>query len=208
MFNIVITMTIKNIIFDFGAVVMDWNPEYLYKKIFKDETERNYFLTEICHLDWNYQFDKGKPFQEGIDELKAKFPKYSKEIQLYKDRWIEMIKGEIVENSSLVPVLSKKYNLYGLTNWSAETFAIVYEKYDFFKIFKGIVVSGKEKVIKPDPAIFKILLSRYNLKAEESLFIDDNKKNTNAAEKLKFHTIHYTEDMNLRNELLKRNIEL
>ncbi len=200
-------MNITNIIFDFGGVLIDWDPKYLYKKVFNDKNELNHFLTNVLPPDWNVRFDEGNDMQKNINELSKQNPKYKNEIQMYKDRWTEMLKGDMPQNTQLLEPLSKKYNLYGLTNWSAETFPIAYEKYNFFKIFKGIVVSGEEKLVKPNPDIYKILLSRYKLNPENSLFIDDLLKNIEAAKTLKINTIHYKNDINLQNELVKFGIK-
>ncbi|PWJ42773.1 HAD family hydrolase [Sediminitomix flava] len=199
-------MEIKNIIFDFGGVVMDWDPRYLYKDIFNDTDEMEYFLTEVCTLEWNATLDEGKSFSDGVAELLPKFPQYKKEIKLYHTNWIKMIAGEIKKNTSLIPLVKENYRLFGLTNWSAETFPLVFHDYPFFKELEGIVVSGEEKVIKPNPKIYQILLSRYNINAEESLFIDDNKDNIEAAQKLGFQTIHLAEKVDLKHEFEKRNL--
>ncbi len=201
-------MNITNIVFDFGGVLVDWNPEYLYEKIFTDKKELKHFLTEVLPPNWNDQFDEGRTFQAGIDELSLKYPEYKDAIQMYKDRWSETIKSEISVNTRLLEPLSKKYNLYGLTNWSSETFPLAYKKYDFFAIFKGIVVSGVEKVIKPNPAIYNILLSRYNLKPENTIFIDDNINNIKMANKLNINTIHCARGVNIKEELSKLGVEI
>lgn len=199
-------MSIKNIVFDFGGVLMDWDPRYMYRKVFQSEEEMEYFMKHICHSKWNAQFDKGLPFQEGIDERIEKFPKYKVQIQMYKDRWIEMVGGDIPENSKLIYELKPNYRLFGLTNWAADTFKLVYEQYPFFKEFEGIVVSGEEKVIKPDPAIFKILLKRYHLNSHECLFIDDNHDNIVVAKELGFETVWVEPTTNLKEELIKLEI--
>lgn len=194
-------MKIKNIVFDFGGVLMDWNPRYFYQSIFNDEDEMEYFLSEVCSLEWNSQVDAGRPFSTIIEELIAIHPKYKKEIELYQSHWIDMVGGSIAENVSTIDKLKGKYRLFGLTNWSAETFPLVYEKYAFFKELEGIVVSGAEKIIKPDARIYQILLDRYSLIASECLFIDDNKDNIIAAEKLGFQCIYLSEDVDLMSEI-------
>lgn len=199
-------MNIKNIVFDFGGVLMDWNPRYMYRKVFQPEEKMEYFLRNICTTQWNAQFDKGLPFQVGIDERIDKFPEYKEEIQMYKDRWLEMIGGDIPENSKLVYELKPYYRLFGLTNWAEDTFKLVYDQYPFFKEFEGIVVSGTEKIIKPDPEIFRLLLKRYHIKSAESLFIDDNYDNILVAEKLGFKTIRVEEHTDLRIELISAGI--
>lgn len=201
-------MEINNIIFDFGGVLIDWNPEYLYRNIFKDEKELKFFLNEICNPEWNLQQDGGRSFQEANKELIMKFPQYEAEIEKYYNRWIEMIGGEIHENTSLLKPLKTNYSLFGLTNWSAETFPQVYNKYSFFKEFEGIVVSGRERLTKPNPEIYKILTDRYSIIPEQSLFIDDNEENIKSARGIGFLTIHLEKSVILKKELEKLGIKI
>ncbi len=196
-------MGIKNIIFDFGGVLIDWNPRYLYRNVFHDEIEMEFFLEKICSPVWNLKQDAGRSFNEATKELVNKFPQYENEIRNYYSNWLKMIGGAIEENVVLIEDLKNKYRLFGLTNWSDEAFPIVYNQYPFFKEFEGIVVSGTEKIVKPDARIYKLLLTRYGLIANESLFIDDNQENIKAANKLGFKTIHLKEKVNLKNELQK-----
>lgn len=188
---------IKNIVFDFGGVLIDWSPTYLFSKVFEKEEEMNYFLENICHGEWNILQDAGRPLAEATLLKQQKYPKYKDEIAMYYGRWDEMLGGTIDVNTKLVEPLKDKYKVYGLTNWSAETLPIAMERYEFFKHLDGIVVSGDEKLVKPDARIYEVLLDRYNINAEESLFIDDNAENIKAAKELGFQTIHYTEDVNL-----------
>ncbi|MDM8159955.1 HAD family phosphatase [Labilibaculum sp. K2S] len=194
-------MKIKNIIFDFGGVLIDWNPRYLYRNVFQDEVEMEYFLKEVCSTEWNIQQDAGRSLDEATEELVKKFPQYEKEIRNYYSDWAKMIRGAIEENAALIKDLKDKYRLFGLTNWSAETFPIVFDQYSFFKELEGIVVSGTEKIIKPDARIYQLLLTRYGLTANESLFIDDNQENIDAANRLGFNTIPLLKGVNLKDEL-------
>ncbi|MEI6142347.1 MAG: HAD family phosphatase [Mariniphaga sp.] len=194
-------MGIKNIIFDFGGVVIDWNPRYLYRSVFSDPSEMEFFLANICTPAWNVNQDAGYPIADATKELQIQHPEYANEIAKFYDNWIQMISGEIVENTRLLIPLKEKYRLFGLTNWSAETFPIAFEKFRFFKNFEGIVVSGAEKMIKPDPALFTLLLNRYNLKAEESLLIDDSLANIIAAKEMGFPTIHIRDGITLYEQL-------
>lgn len=195
--------TIKNIILDFGGVVMDWNPRYFFKDYFNDDERMEYFLKHIAEDEWNAEQDRGRSLQEGTEIQVAKFPEWEKEIRAYYDNWTTMLKSDIPENVEVLRKLEhSKYELFGLTNWSAETFPYALENYDFFNAFKGkIVVSGTEKLIKPDPKIWEVLLERYHLKPEESVFIDDNPKNIEVAKTLGFITVHITEETNLDEEL-------
>ncbi|PUB29390.1 2-haloacid dehalogenase [Elizabethkingia sp. YR214] len=199
-------MIIKNIIFDFGGVLMDWDPKYLYQNVFNTDEEMNYFLDHIATLKWNAEQDRGRSFQEATEILQNQYPEFSKEIALYYSQWPVMLKGTIEENVNILRNLHGRYQLYGLTNWSAESFPYAYQNYDFFSLFNGIVVSGEEKLIKPDERIYQLLLNRYNLNASECLFIDDNYENIRAAQAMDFNTIYVGPETNLQEELQKFNI--
>jgi 2-haloacid dehalogenase len=192
---------INTIIFDFGGVLIDWNPRYMYRDEFEESSEMEHFLNKVCTEDWNLQQDKGRSLAEGTRILQDKFPEYVVKIQLYYDQWEKMIKGYIPQNVTVLRNLKEKYKLYGLTNWSAETFPIVFKRFSFFKLFDGIVISGEEKLIKPDKKIFELILERYHLEAKNSLFIDDNMNNIQAAKEIGFATIHVEKKTDLNSEL-------
>lgn len=194
-------MSIKNIIFDFGGVLMDWNPRYLYQNYFNDNQKMEYFLHNICTDAWNTEQDRGRSLTEATDLLVQQYPGWEKEIRMYYSQWTTMLRSDIPQNVAVLKQLHEKYPLYGLTNWSAELFPYAFDNYNFFKLFKGIVVSGAEKLIKPNPEIFIVLLNRYGLKAEESVFIDDNINNIKTAKTLGFNTIHCTEENSLATQL-------
>lgn len=201
-------MTIKNIIFDLGGVLIDWNPEYLYKKVFKEEAEMHFFLQEVCTLEWNQWQDAGRTFQEANELLLRKYPQYKTEIEFYFTRWVEMLGGEISESVELLKKLqqTKRFKTLALTNWSHETFPKALEIFPFLSTFDGTLVSGEDKLIKPNPEIFKLLFNRFDITAEESLFIDDNILNIQAAQKLKIKTIHFTNSQSLEAELIKLSL--
>ncbi|AZQ62947.1 HAD family phosphatase [Flammeovirga pectinis] len=199
-------MEIKNIVFDFGGVLIDWNPLYLFDDKFTDKKELQFFLENVCTTTWNQDLDKGYPFESGVNDLILKFPEFTKEIKLFHTNWDEMIKSDIPENSSLLDNLKENYKLYGLTNWSSETLPILYNRFSFFKYFKGVVVSGEEKICKPDVEIYTILTDRYNLKPKQSVFIDDNLTNVQAAEILGFKVVHVKKTTNLKEELKKLGV--
>lgn len=203
-------MKIKNIIFDFGGVLMDWNPRYYFKDYFNDNEKMEYFLENITHDEWNIEQDRGRSLAEGTEIQVKKFPEWEKEIRAFYDNWTVMLKSDIPQNVEVLRKLKNTdYNLFGLTNWSEETFPYALENYDFFQIFEGkIVVSGTEKLIKPDPKIWYILLERYHIKAEESVFIDDNTRNIEMAKSLGFTTIQVFPDTDLTNELKKLGVEV
>ena len=194
---------IKNIIFDFGGVVMDWDPRYFFKDHFNDDEKMEHFLKNIVTDEWNSEQDRGRSLAEGTEIQVAKHPEWEKEIRAYYDNWTTMLKSDIPHNVDVLRKLEhSKYELFGLTNWSAETFPYALENYDFFKLFEDkIVVSGTEKLIKPDPTIWNVLLDRYQIKAEESVFIDDNFNNIKTAESLGFICVHIKKDTDLEREL-------
>jgi len=192
---------LKNIVFDFGGVLIDWNPRYLYRKVFKTQEEMDFFLQNVCKYEWNLLQDAGRSLDEATRLLQEEHPEYKEEIGMYYGRWEEMLGGLFEDNVKLIRPLKAKYKVYGLTNWSAETLPIAQRKYDFFKLFDGIVVSGEEKRVKPDPQLYRILLDRYHLKAEETLLIDDNAENIETAKELGFKTVHLTPEVNLEETL-------
>lgn len=197
---------INAIVFDFGGVLIDWNPRHLYKTLLDDEEKVEWFLKNICTDEWNVQQDKGRSLKEGTEILKEKFPEHTTLIEAYYGRWEEMLKGEISETVEILHELKNNFKIYGLTNWSAETFPVALERFDFFKLFDGIIVSGNEKLIKPDKEIFYLLLKRYNLHAQNCIFIDDNIKNVQAAAAIGFHAIFFTSAEELREKLIEMNL--
>lgn len=199
-------MKIENIIFDFGRVLVDWNPRHLYRNYFDTEEEMEHFLLTVCTDEWNVEQDRGRPLAEGTRILKEKFPEHHSLIDIYYGKWETMLKSDIPGTVSLLYQLKEKYGIYGLTNWSAETITVAYERYPFFKDFDGIVVSAEEKVIKPDRRIYQILLDRYNLKAENCVFIDDSLRNVKAAEELGMVAIHFENPEQLRCKLVSLDI--
>jgi haloacid dehalogenase superfamily, subfamily IA, variant 3 with third motif having DD or ED/haloacid dehalogenase superfamily, subfamily IA, variant 1 with third motif having Dx(3-4)D or Dx(3-4)E len=199
---------ISAVIFDFGGVLVDWNPHYLYRKFFGDDpkiTER--FLQEIGFNEWNLQFDKGLPFADGVRKLIKRFPAYQELIRAFDERWEETVAGPIEQVVDILKTLKESgYPLYGLSNWSGEKFALVKNKYEFFQWFEFIILSGEEKLAKPDPRIFEVLLGKSGCAAAECLFVDDSVSNIAAAEELGFDTIHYQSPVKLRLELSRRGL--
>lgn len=199
-------MTINTIIFDFGGVLVDWNPTHYYKDVFNDDEKMNWFLTNVCNNDWNLQQDKGRSFAEGASILKAEFPEYADHIDAYRANWECMLKDKIEGTVEILRSLKNNYKVYGLTNWSNETFPVALERFDFFQLFEGIVVSGDEKLIKPDKAIYHLLLDRYGIDPSTSVFIDDNLDNIKAAKEIGISGIHFKSPEDLKKQLELLNI--
>ena len=196
---------INTIIFDLGGVLIDWNPRYLYRKIFSTEEEINWFLENVCTPEWNDHQDAGRSFEEATNELIAKFPDHESAIRAWYGRWQETIGGRIHETVELLEEIkaSKKYKLYALTNWSAETFPWALANFDFLHWFDGIVVSGVEKCRKPFPEFYQILFNRYQINPAQAIFIDDNIKNVEGALKVGLPTIHFQSAAQTKRELVK-----
>ena len=183
---------IRNIVFDYGGVLVDWNPRYLYDNYFGDTERSQWFIDNICTNDWNATLDGGKPFDVGVAELTAKHPEWADAIAAYRDRWIEMIGGEIPHTADLVRRLKRAgYGVYGLTNWSAETFYLVRHDYPVFSLLDGFIISGEVKCAKPDPGIYRTLLRHFDLKPEECLFLDDKAENVTAARLIGMNALVY-----------------
>lgn len=199
---------IKNIIFDLGGVLIDWNPDYVFKDVFKDDEKLAWFYREICTMDWNENQDAGYPLKKATEERIALFPQYEDWIRMYYGRWEEMLGESIQGTVDLLKqcVDSPALKVVALTNWSAETFPIALKKFDFLQWFEGIVVSGEEMNRKPFPDIYQTTLKRFDLKPEQSLFIDDNKRNIEAAKALGIHCIHFSSPQQLEKELKKLNV--
>lgn len=195
------------IVFDFGGVLLDWNPRHLYRKLFADEAEMERFLAEVCTPAWNLEQDAGRSFADAVAELTAQFPDQAELIQAYDTRWSEMIRSPIEGTVRILEELAAKgYPLYGLTNWSVEKFAETEPRYEFFQRFEDIVVSGVVKLIKPDPRIYHLLLTRVGRPASACLFIDDSAPNVEAARALGFDAVHFQSPSQLRTELVARQI--
>jgi 2-haloacid dehalogenase len=199
---------INTIIFDLGAVLIDWNPHYMYRTLFSDEQEMKNFLATVCTSDWNEEQDAGRTLQEGTEVLVQQFPEHEANIRAFYGRWSDMLGEAFWGTIEILKQLkeSGKYKIYALTNWSAETFPIAQERYEFLNWFDGIVVSGAEKMRKPAPEFYQVLLNRHHVKAEEALFIDDNLRNVLAAEKIGIKSIQFTSADALREELVSMGV--
>ena len=196
---------IETIIFDLGGVLIDWDPRHLYRKLIPDEERMDYFLANICVHDWNEKHDAGHPVAEGMAELAAEHPDWEKEIFAYYGRWQEMLGGPIHGTVEILANLKQAGEklLLALTNWSAETFPIARDRYDFLTWFEGILVSGEEKMKKPDPEFFQLLFDRFEVDPTTAVFIDDSARNIESAAKCGLHTIHFQSPDALSAELAR-----
>ncbi len=201
-------MPINTIIFDLGGVLIDWNPEYVFKQVIPDEDKRRYFFDNICTHDWNIEQDAGRSLHEATETLVAEFPDWEAEIRAYYGRWVEMIGGSIDGTVAILKDLidHPDYSVYALTNWSNETFPVALQMFDFLHWFEGIVVSGDEKTRKPFADIYEILLKRYDVTPHHAVFIDDSLKNVEGAEAAGIKGIHFQSPDQLRASLKELGI--
>ena len=174
---------IKNVIFDYGNVLVDWNPAYLFLPYFNgDETECRFFTDHICNREWFTRMDSGEDMDKCVAELQATYPQYAHAVAMFRDRWFEMCHGDIPGMLEIIQDLkSKGVGVYGLTNWPAATFIEARRRFKTLAAIDNYVVSSAVKLAKPEPEIYQLLLSKYNLKASECVFIDDRVDNVNAA---------------------------
>ena len=199
---------INTIIFDLGGVLIDWNPKYVYKTIFQDEKDMDWFFQNICTFDWNEEQDAGRTIAEANEILIRKHPDHEANIRAYYDRWEEMLAGPIEETVEILRELKRnpELKLYALTNWSAETFPVALKKYEFLHWFDGRIVSGEEKLRKPFPEIYRRLVNKFSIDAGAALYLDDNTRNLVPAKELGMATIHFQNPGQFRRELMARNL--
>lgn len=194
----------KNIIFDFGNVLVQWHPELVYGDYFGNEAKAWWFLRHVADMDWRQRIDAGESVDGCICEKQAQYPEYAEAVELYRSRWREMLTDEVPGMRQLLSELpAAGYQLFGLTNWSMETFPEAREHFGILQMIDRYVVSGAEGLVKPDPRLFQVLLDRYHLKAEECLFIDDNPDNVAAAKGMGMQGIVFNGAEDLRKMILK-----
>ena len=202
------TTETKAIIFDFGGVLIRWDPRNLYSRFFPEQTQAmEDFLEEVSFMEWNAQQDKGRSFVEGVASLSEQYPHRAHLISAYQENWRESITGSIDGTVELLRALKgKSHPLYALSNWSAETFEIVRHEFEFLDLFDEIILSGEVKLIKPEPEIFELCLQKIGKPARQCLFIDDSETNIDAAKAMGFDTVHFVSPEHLKDELQVRRL--
>lgn len=192
----------KTIVFDVGGVLVDWDPKHLYRTVFDDEDEMARFLAEVCTWEWHHEHDKGVPFAQSIPALASAFPDHAPLIAMWESRYLEMVAGEIQGMPELLRELHARGDrLLVLSNMPAEVWPPLTEMFDWFSLFDGAVVSGDEKVVKPDPAIYRVLVERFGVDPARSTFVDDRAENVAAARALGFDAILFSDATSLRRAL-------
>jgi len=196
-------MSVKKFLFDLGNVFFDWNPERILKPIFNDDERMKFFINNISFPLLDTRCDAGITIEVAVNDAVKKFPDFEKEIKLYYPNHGNMVGGFFQKTVDIFyKVKNLNYPCYVLSNWSAETYEGMEETYPFLKDFDGKIISGRDFLIKPDPAIYELAISRFDLVPQETLFIDDRLDNIEAAQKLNFQTIHLT-DPSLIQELIE-----
>jgi 2-haloacid dehalogenase len=195
--------TVTAVVFDIGGVLLDWDPRYLYRKLFAgDEPSMERFLSQVCTPEWHEPHDRGESTAESCARLAAVHPELAAEIWAWMTRGEEMVAGAFEDTVAILTELAGAGTpCYALSNMEAETFPLRFERFAFFGLFDGIVISGLERLAKPDREIFELLLDRFGLDAGTTLFIDDNIVNLAAASALGLATVHYRSSEGLRSSL-------
>lgn len=199
---------INTIVFDLGGVLIDWNPDYVYRNIFPSEEEKRWFFDNVCTSDWNEEQDAGRPLQVATEELVKQFPDHEENIRRYYGQWIDMLGGPILGTVDILRKLKDEtpHKLYALTNWSAETFPVALDRYEFLHWFHGRVVSGEEKTRKPYRIIYETLINRFGIDPHTAIYVDDNQRNLVPAKELGFHTIHFRSAEQFERELRQMRV--
>lgn len=192
-----------NIVFDFGNVLVCWKPERMFVDYFQgDDASYWYFWRHVCPLEWRNRIDAGEDISTCIAEQQRLFPEYADAISCYDTKWGEALTGEVEGMYEVVKELQAKgYDVYGLTNWSMETFPQARDRFPILQLIDRYIVSGDVHLVKPDSRIFQLLLDRFELRPQETIFIDDNEDNVAAAIQVGLHGIHFTTAENLKKEL-------
>jgi len=196
------------VVFDLGGVLIDWNPRYLYRKIFADEAEVEDFISRVCTQAWNEEQDAGRPLAEATALLMSEYPQHAAHIEAYYSRFDEMFSGPITGTVAVLAEIKQagQHRLYALTNWAHETFPYALQTFAFLHWFEGIVVSGTEKTRKPFPAIYQTLLQRYAIDPAHTIFIDDNAANVRAAQEAGITSIQFRSPEHLRADLVAHGV--
>ncbi len=195
----------RAVVFDLGGVLIDWNPRYLYRKLLANEAAMEHFLATVCTPAWNLEQDRGRSIAEGVAVLQREHPEHASLITAYYERWDEMVRGAIEENVSVLEDLAADgVPLFALTNFSAETYPWAAARFPFFELFAGAVISGEVGTVKPEAAIYRVLLERYRLDPAETVFVDDLKQNVDGARAVGIDAIHFRDGGDLRSEIVIR----
>lgn len=198
---------IDAVVFDLGNVLVEWSRDRLYEQVIPDPQQRAFFFEHIATMDWNLALDRGLGFDQGVAELAGSHPDWRIEIEAYRDRWVEMLGPADDAAVALMRELKHEgYGVFGLTNWSAETFPFAEERFAFLGELDGIVVSGREGVVKPEREIYDLLCERFGLHPQRLVFTDDSPPNVAAATQFGWNAHLWTGAPGFRSELARRGV--
>jgi len=200
---------ITTAVFDVGKVLFEWDLRHLFAKLITDKDELEYFVTVIVTPEWHFQHDAGRALDDMVAERIAEFPEYAAWIAAYSNRFNETIPGPVTGSLEIVQELAERgVPLFAITNFGAEFWDMFRPTQPIFDCFHDIIVSGVEKLVKPDPAIYMLALQRFGLKSGEAIFIDDNHDNVISARENGFVAHHFTDADSLRRELIALDLLL
>ena len=195
------------VVLDIGGVLMDWDPRHLFGGLIEDATEREWFLSQVCSPAWNRRQDEGRTWVDAVAEAVARHPGWEPWIRAYDERWIETVAGLYDDTVGVLRDLRATATpVFALTNFSAEKWALACEHYDLLSSFDGVVVSGEERVAKPDPAIYELLVERFSVQAARTFFTDDVQQNVDAARSVGLDAELFTGASPLREQLTARGV--
>lgn len=201
--------TTPTVVFDVGNVLIRWDPLLVYREMIPDDAKRAWFMQNVCTAAWNVEQDRGRSWEEAVAVLIAAHPEWESQIRAFDERWHETVPGIIEDSVAVLAQLKQRgEKVYAITNFSREKWAECLIRFPFLQSFDGAIVSAHERVIKPDPAIFEILLERYGLSAPDCIFIDDSDRNIEAARGVGMKTVHFVEPIDLRAELRQWGVVL
>ena len=202
-----VTPHVDTVVWDLGAVVIDWDPRYLYRRLLSDDAAVEAFLDEVCTPAWHHRHDEGRPVAQGVAELAETHPEHATLIRAYVDRWDEMFAGEIEGSAALIEALdSLRVPQFGLTNWPAEMFPRALARFPSLRVLRGVVVSGEEGVAKPSPEVFHRLLDRFGLDASSTNRHDDAPRNIDTAAALGFAVHRFSTPAAFRARLVEEGL--
>ena len=200
-------MQVEAVVFDVGRVLYQWHLRHLFEKIVDDRARLETLLGEVVTEEWHFEHDRGRTLSEMVPERIALYPDFEPEIRAYATRFNETIPGPVPGSHALVERLDARgVPLYAITNFGAEFWAGFRPSEPIFDRFRDIVVSGEEKLAKPDPAIFALAEARFGRSASTMLFIDDNRANVDVAAACGWHVHHFTDAAALESDLADRKL--
>jgi 2-haloacid dehalogenase len=192
----------STVVFDLGGVLVDWDPRYLFRQLLPDDAAVEAFLADVCSPEWNAAQDAGRSWAEAVREASERFPEHAELVAAYDERWWETIGGQIDGTVEVLDELRRRgVGLYAITNWSAEKFDLTFPRFDWLAWFDGIVVSGYERIVKPDPRIFQLLVDRHGVDPRAAVYVDDVPANVDAARAIGMTGLVFTTTEQLRADL-------